>query len=191
MPTAAFHFGSRAWGPARSSDPPPVTSAWPSVPGPILRGRGEAMPGPRKALSGESELARRDFQIFRGTGSKESHNGVRFTTRRSRGGFDRERPQFSVDVPLLDTRDDCVGRQSSFHGEEAAASSSGQTYPTAGTIRRSMQVTVTYAGQSPTASSCWEVVTFDGSSAAKVVSTRDSTTQTCRPSLPRGSPTCS
>jgi hypothetical protein len=69
--------------------------------------------------------------------------------------------------------------------------SSGTSYPTAGTIIRSMQVTATYAGQSPTSSSRREVVTFDGSSTATVVVTKDGTTQNCTLPLPRGRLSCS
>jgi hypothetical protein len=47
------------------------------------------------------------------------------------------------------------------------ADSSGRpTYPPAGTIRRGMQVTVTYAGQVPSSSTRQEVVTFDLQSAS-------------------------
>jgi hypothetical protein len=73
-----------------------------------------------------------------------------------------------------------------------AGSASGATsYPTAGTITRSMQVTVTYAGQSPSSSSRREVVTFNGSSTATVVVTKDGTTENCTLPLPRGRLSCS
>jgi hypothetical protein len=73
-----------------------------------------------------------------------------------------------------------------------AGSTTGATsYPTAGTIIRSMQVSVTYAGQSPTSSSRREVVTFNGSSTASIVVTKDGTTQNCTLPLPRGRLSCS
>ncbi|MDB4888214.1 MAG: hypothetical protein JWL61_69 [Gemmatimonadetes bacterium] len=65
------------------------------------------------------------------------------------------------------------------------------TYPTAGTVIRSMQVTLTYAGKTPATSTRREVVTYDGSATAKLVITQDATTKNCTIPLPRGRPTCS
>jgi hypothetical protein len=65
-----------------------------------------------------------------------------------------------------------------------------RTYPTAGTVIRSMTVTVTISGQSPATSSRREVITYDGSATAKVVITHDATTQNCTLPLPRGHLTC-
>jgi hypothetical protein len=64
------------------------------------------------------------------------------------------------------------------------------TYPTAGTVIRAMNATVTITGQSPTTSSRREVITYDGSATAKVVITQDGTTQNCTLPLPRGHLTC-
>ena len=64
------------------------------------------------------------------------------------------------------------------------------TYPTAGTVIRAMNATVTITGQSPTTSSRREVITYDGSATAKVVITHDGTTQNCTLPLPRGHLTC-
>lgn len=64
------------------------------------------------------------------------------------------------------------------------------TYPTAGTVTRSMKATVTYTGKSPTTSSRREVVTYDGSATAKLVITHDGATKTCTLPLPHGRPTC-
>jgi hypothetical protein len=64
-------------------------------------------------------------------------------------------------------------------------------YPTAGTIIRAMNATVTISGQSPAVSSRREVITYDGSATAKVVITHDSTTQNCTLPLPHGRLTCS
>jgi len=65
------------------------------------------------------------------------------------------------------------------------------TYPTAGTVIRSMKVTLTYTGKTPTTSTRREVVTYDGSATAKLVITQDATTKNCTIPLPRGRPTCS
>ena len=64
-------------------------------------------------------------------------------------------------------------------------------FPTSGTVVRSMRVTVTYAGQSPTTSTRREVITYNGSNTATVVITKDGTTKTCTIPLPHGRPTCS
>ncbi|MDB4917799.1 MAG: hypothetical protein JWM95_5443 [Gemmatimonadetes bacterium] len=64
------------------------------------------------------------------------------------------------------------------------------TYPTAGTVIRSMTVTVTYTGKSPTTRARREVVTYDGTATAKLVVTQDGTTKTCTIPLPHGRPTC-
>jgi hypothetical protein len=63
-------------------------------------------------------------------------------------------------------------------------------YPSAGTVTRSMSVTVTVSGQSPALSSRREVITYDGSATAKVVITEDGTTQNCTLPLPFGHLTC-
>jgi hypothetical protein len=63
------------------------------------------------------------------------------------------------------------------------------SYPTAGTVTRSLRVSVTSAGTTKS-SSRREVITYDGSSTAKVVITQDGTTRTCTLPLPHGRPTC-
>ncbi len=70
-------------------------------------------------------------------------------------------------------------------------SATAVTYPTSGTVTRSMSVTLTYTGQAPTTSSRREVVTYNGTSTATVVITRDGVTQTCTLPLPHGRLTCS
>lgn len=65
------------------------------------------------------------------------------------------------------------------------------TYPTAGTVIRSMKATVTIAGGSPTTKTRREVITYDGSATAKLVITQDGVTRNCSLPLPRGIPTCS
>jgi hypothetical protein len=64
------------------------------------------------------------------------------------------------------------------------------TYPTAGTIVRSMQATVTLSGQTPTTSSRREVITFDGSSTAQISVTQDGVTKTGTLSLAGGGLDC-
>jgi len=64
------------------------------------------------------------------------------------------------------------------------------TYPTAGTIVRSMQVTLTFDGQTPITTSRREVVTYDGTSTATIVITQDGTTKTCTMPLPIGRVKC-
>jgi hypothetical protein len=70
------------------------------------------------------------------------------------------------------------------------SSSTTPPYPTAGTVIRSISVTVTLAGQAATTHARREVVTYDGSATAKVVITQDGTTQNCTLPLPRGRLTC-
>jgi len=72
-----------------------------------------------------------------------------------------------------------------------ATSTTEHPFPTAGTITRSMQVTLTRDGQAPTVSSRREVVTYDGSATAKIVITQDGATKNCTLPLPRGHLTCS
>ena len=65
------------------------------------------------------------------------------------------------------------------------------TYPTAGTVIRSMKATISYTGKTPTTASRREVVTYDGSATAKLVITQGGVTKTCTIALPRGRPVCS
>lgn len=69
--------------------------------------------------------------------------------------------------------------------------SSGIAYPVGGSVVRSMQATLTYDGQSPTATTRREVITYDGSATAKLVITQDGTTRSCTLALPHGRPSCS
>jgi hypothetical protein len=64
------------------------------------------------------------------------------------------------------------------------------TFPTAGTIVRSMTATVTVGGGTPSTSSRREVITFDGSATATVVITHDGVTKNCTKPLPHGRLTC-
>jgi hypothetical protein len=64
------------------------------------------------------------------------------------------------------------------------------TFPTAGTVIREMQATITNDGEAPSTSSRREVVTFDGSSTAKVVITQDGVTKNCTKPLPHGRLSC-
>ena len=64
------------------------------------------------------------------------------------------------------------------------------TYPTAGTVTRSMSATVTKDGSAPSTSSRSEVITYDGTATAKVVVTQDGVTKNCTKPLPHGHLTC-
>ena len=69
-------------------------------------------------------------------------------------------------------------------------SATGGSYPTSGTIVRSMQATLTYDGAAPATTQRREVITFDGSATAKMVVTKNGATQNCTIPLPHGHPTC-
>jgi hypothetical protein len=64
------------------------------------------------------------------------------------------------------------------------------TYPTSGTVIRSMRATVTFAGQSPESRSRREVITYNGTSTATIVITENGATKTCQLPLPHGRPNC-
>ena len=66
-----------------------------------------------------------------------------------------------------------------------------QTYPTAGTVIRSIQACLTYEGQAAITVTRREVVTYDGSATAKVVITENGSTRNCTRPLPRGPLSCS
>jgi hypothetical protein len=68
-------------------------------------------------------------------------------------------------------------------------STSGQSYPTAGTVIRSMKVTLVSGGNTTT-SERREVITYDGSATAKVTITKNGATKNCTIALPRGRPDC-
>lgn len=69
-------------------------------------------------------------------------------------------------------------------------STSAPTYPTAGTVVRSMKVTLTYAGAAAQEVSRREVVTYDGTATAKIAITENGVTKNCTRALPRGALTC-
>lgn len=64
------------------------------------------------------------------------------------------------------------------------------TYPTAGTVIRSMHATFTVGGATTTHDRR-EVVTYNGSATASITITQDGTTKTCTLPLPHGRPDCS
>jgi len=72
-----------------------------------------------------------------------------------------------------------------------ASSSTGRSYPTAGTTIRSIQASLQYEGESAVTLSRREVVTYDGSATAKVTITENGTTKNCTKPLPRGRLSCS
>jgi hypothetical protein len=63
------------------------------------------------------------------------------------------------------------------------------TYPTAGTVVRSLRVTLTSAGAT-TQSARREAITYDGTATARVVITHDGETRSCTLPLPHGRLTC-
>jgi hypothetical protein len=66
----------------------------------------------------------------------------------------------------------------------------GYPYPTAGSVIRSMNVSVTADGGSLVTSSRREVITYDGTNVAKVALTQDGVTKNCTIALPRGRMVC-
>ena len=69
------------------------------------------------------------------------------------------------------------------------SSTSGPTYPTAGSVIRSMSVTLTFGSQTVSVSRR-EKVTYDGSATAKIEITENGTTKNCTKPLPFGPMTC-
>jgi len=65
------------------------------------------------------------------------------------------------------------------------------SFPTAGSVVRSAQVTVTYTNGTPTTSKRREVVTYNGTSTATVVITKNDSTRNCTITLPHGHLVCS
>ena len=64
------------------------------------------------------------------------------------------------------------------------------SYPVGGTVIREMRVTLTYQGKQPATSTRREVVTYDGSSTARLEVTQDGKTKACTVALPYGRPVC-
>lgn len=71
-----------------------------------------------------------------------------------------------------------------------STSTTAPSYPTAGTVTRSMKVVMAVEGAAATTSTRREVVTYDGSATAKITITQDGTTKSCTMALPRGRPVC-
>jgi hypothetical protein len=65
------------------------------------------------------------------------------------------------------------------------------SYPTAGSVIRSIQATLKYATEDAVSLVRREVVTYDGSATAKVTITENGTTKSCTRALPRGALVCS
>lgn len=65
------------------------------------------------------------------------------------------------------------------------------SFPTSGTITRSMTVTVTYTGSTPVTSTRREVITFTGNNSATITITHDGETRTCTITRGAGRPICS
>lgn len=71
-----------------------------------------------------------------------------------------------------------------------ATTSNTKVYPTAGSVTRTMSLTLTVQGAN-LSTTRKETITYDGSATAKVVITKDGTTQNCTMPLPHGKLTCS
>ena len=65
-----------------------------------------------------------------------------------------------------------------------------QSYPTAGTVIRSIAASVQYTGKTAVTLTRREVITYDGSATAKVVITENGVAKTCTRPLPRGPLSC-
>ena len=65
------------------------------------------------------------------------------------------------------------------------------SYPTAGTVIRSISASLQYGTTAPVTLSRREVIAYDGSAVAKVVITENGVTKSCTRQLPRGPLTCS
>jgi hypothetical protein len=65
------------------------------------------------------------------------------------------------------------------------------SYPSAGSVIRAMTNSIQYTGQSAVTVTRREVITYDGSTTAKVVITENGTTKSCTRPLPRGPLSCS
>ncbi len=68
--------------------------------------------------------------------------------------------------------------------------SDGRTYPIAGEVSRTMEVSVSIAGGAAETAFWKEVLTYDGSDTATLVITRNGVTKTCSVPLPMGRPVC-
>ena len=71
-----------------------------------------------------------------------------------------------------------------------ATSSTTKTYPTAGSVSRTMSLTMSVQGAN-LVTTRKETITYDGTATAKVVIVKDGTTQNCTMPLPHGKLTCS
>jgi hypothetical protein len=71
------------------------------------------------------------------------------------------------------------------------ATSTTASYPTAGTVIRSIKATLQYSGESPVSLERREVITYDGSAVARIAVTENGTTSSCTRALPRGRLVCS
>jgi hypothetical protein len=67
---------------------------------------------------------------------------------------------------------------------------STQTYPTSGTVIRSMTATLTPAGGTARTTTRREVITYNGTATATLVITQDGVTKNCTVALPGGRPVC-
>ncbi len=74
-------------------------------------------------------------------------------------------------------------------GVVVPVASGAPSYPTAGTVIRVMNASLTIAGTT-SSKSRREVITYDGTAIARLTITTDGVTQSCTVALPRGRPSC-
>jgi hypothetical protein len=123
------------------------------------------------------------------------HNSARTVTGLSTGSTRRTVDGTSAGTETTTGRRDGVAYTSvrvvgdTTRGLVIPVSTTGQSYPTAGTVVRAMKITLTSGGNTTT-SERREVVTYDGSATAKVTITRNGETKNCTIALPRGRPSC-
>ena len=100
--------------------------------------------------------------------------------RETTNGTNRDGDQFTAVRDVADT----------VRGVVIPIAADGRSYPTAGTVIRTMKVALTIAGGSAQTSTRREVVTYDGSTTATAIITHDGETRTCTIPLPYGRPSC-
>jgi hypothetical protein len=157
------------------------------------RGRGPHLHGPGGRLLGDTATILTATTTVRSTSERTVRGLAAGSTQRTVSGASRgtesttgtsSRGAFTATRTVGDTTTGVVIAV-------RTAADTARPYPTAGTVIRAMQATLTYAGQAPTTVSRREVVTYDGTATAKVVITENGTTRTCtRPLTGRGGLTC-
>jgi hypothetical protein len=133
--------------------------------------------------SSTSTLAGSSDRTVSGLAAGSTQRTVNGTSggRETTTGTNRDGAQFTAVRDVADT----------VKGIVIPVQDTGRAYPTAGRVIRTMKVTLTIAGGSAQTSTRREVVTYDGSTTAKVEITQDGETKSCTIPLPHGRPNCS